>query len=184
MPLALPNAIFDRERLRIALDNADGFALRFQILGRRLSDAEQATFFAKWGDDIQSLVSTGFQRLERSLDRLLFLSEANDVLDSLCIHFELDRIYKAEEIGHFRSFCHLFLREIKHNIISVLFGSTDRAGPFYPEHPDYFAAQQPGIQHGIAGGQWEKHVRVDGADSRRDEETSDGARPTILHPGG
>ena len=88
--------IFDRERLRIALDSPDGFALRFQLLSLPLSEAEQASFFAKWGNDIQSLVSTGFQRLERSLDRLLFLTEANDVLDGLYIQYELDRTYDAE----------------------------------------------------------------------------------------
>jgi len=176
---------FDRERLRIALDNADGFALRFQILGLPLSVAEQATFFAKWGDDIQSLVSTGFQRLERSLDRLLFLSEANDVLDGLYIHFELDRTYDADEIGHFRSFCHLLLREIKHNIMTALFGSTDRAGRFGRDQQEYFAAQRPGIRHGIAGGQWEKHVHLDEADSRKDRNTSgeEHDRPSYIQVG-
>ena len=39
--------IFDRERIRVSLDNADGFAIRFQYLGLPLSEAEQATFFAK-----------------------------------------------------------------------------------------------------------------------------------------
>jgi hypothetical protein len=177
--------IFDRERMRIALDNADGFALRFQILGLPLSEAEQATFFAKWGDDIQSLVSTGFQRLERSLDRLLFLSEANDVLDGLHIHFELDRAYSADEIGHFRSFCHLFLREIKHNIMMVLFGSTDRAGRFDPDDREYFAAQRPGIRHGIAGGQWEEHVHLSEEETQKDEHTSgeEDNRPTYVQVG-
>lgn len=40
--------VFDRERIRIALDSADGFSLRFQYLGIPLSEAEQATFFARW----------------------------------------------------------------------------------------------------------------------------------------
>jgi hypothetical protein len=48
--------IFDRERLRILLDSADGFAIRFQYLSIPLSEAEQATFFAKWGDDIERRV--------------------------------------------------------------------------------------------------------------------------------
>ena len=45
--------VFDQERIRIVLDSADGFSIRFQYLQIPLSEAEQATFFAKWGDDIQ-----------------------------------------------------------------------------------------------------------------------------------
>jgi hypothetical protein len=48
---------FDRERIRISLDGPDGFSIRFQYLGLALSEAEQASFFARWGDDIQSLVA-------------------------------------------------------------------------------------------------------------------------------
>jgi len=28
--------------------------------------------FAKWGDDINSIISTGFQKLDQKLDRILF----------------------------------------------------------------------------------------------------------------
>ena len=59
--------IFDRERLRILLDSPDGFSIRFQYLGISLSEEEQASFFAKWGDDIQSVISTGFPMLTGSL---------------------------------------------------------------------------------------------------------------------
>jgi len=97
--------IIDRERLRISLDSPDGFAIRFQYLGLPLSEEEQASFFAKWGDDIQSVISTGFQRLERTLDRLLFLQEAWDIMSTLTVAFELDCIYSANEIGHFRALC-------------------------------------------------------------------------------
>src|SRR5713101_1269756 len=85
--------IIDRERLRISLDSPDGFAIHFQYLGLLLSEEEQASFFAKWGDDIQSVISTGFQRLEKTLDRLLFLQEASDVMSALTFAFELDRTY-------------------------------------------------------------------------------------------
>lgn len=59
--------IFDRERIRIQLDSPDGFSIRFQYLQIILSEEEQASFFARWGDDIQSVISTGFRRIERSL---------------------------------------------------------------------------------------------------------------------
>lgn len=124
--------IFDRERIRITLDSPDGFSIRFQYLGLPLSEEEQASFFARWGDDIQSLVASGFQRLERTLDRILFLQEATDVLTELTFFFELDREHLAREIGHFRAFCIMHLKEIKHDIFVVLFGSSDKADRMSP----------------------------------------------------
>src|SRR5262249_1513372 len=90
--------IFDRERMRISLDNADGYSIRFQYLDLPLSNAEQASFFARWGDDIHSMVSTGFQSVQKTLDRILFLEEAADVLDEITVYYELDREYDADEI--------------------------------------------------------------------------------------
>jgi hypothetical protein len=156
--------IFDRERIRISLDSPDGFAIRFQYLALPLSEEEQASFFARWGDDIQSLVASGFQRLERTLDRILFLQEANDVLTELTFLFELDRQYLASEIGHFRAFCLLNLKEIKYDIFRVVFGSSDRADRMSPVHCDYPRAPS-GIAYGISGGQWEQHVHLDGDDA-------------------
>ena len=39
--------IFDRERIRAILDSPDGFSARYQYLQITLSEAEQATFFAR-----------------------------------------------------------------------------------------------------------------------------------------
>ena len=146
--------IFDRERLRVVLDSIDGFAARVQYLGIPLTDGEQATFFARWGDDIQAVIATGFQRVERALDRVLFLQEAEEVLSTLTVAYELDRTYNADEIGHFRAFCSLFLREPRLGIIGVFFGSADGSQRFYQD------AQCPpprsaGIRNGIGGGEWE-----------------------------
>lgn len=77
--------IFDRERIRIVLDSPDGFFIRFQFLNIPLSEAEQASFFARWGDDIQSVIATGFQKIERTLDRVLFFQEASDCLDQFVL---------------------------------------------------------------------------------------------------
>jgi hypothetical protein len=149
--------VFDRERLRVVLDSVDGFATRFQYLGISLSDAEQASFFARWGDDIQSVIATGFQRVERMLDRVLFLQETEQVLSGLSMVYELDRTYDADEIGHFRAFCDLLLLEPKHRIHQIFFGSTDRSERFYDD-PALQQRNRPGIRDGIAGGQWEQHV--------------------------
>ncbi len=134
--------IFDRERIRIILDNADGFSIRFQYLGLPLSEAEQSSFFAKWGDDIQSVVSTGFQRIEKELDRILFLQEAADVMSDLTLGFELDRAYSADDIGHFRAFCYMHLKEPKYEIFEVLFGSSDKSNRMRDRSDADFAPQE------------------------------------------
>lgn len=150
----LHGEIFDRERIRIALDGVDGLAIRFQYLDIPLSEAEQASFFARWGGDIQSVISTGFQRVEETLDRLLFLQEANNVLDSLIMVFQLDRQYPADEIGHFRAFCLLNLRAPIHKIWGVIFGSSDISDRVASPG----CSGPSGIKHGISGGSWEQYV--------------------------
>lgn len=157
--------VFDRERIRIELDSPDGFYLRYQFLNLPLSEAEQASFFARWGDDLQSVIATGFQQVHGILERVLFLQEAEEVLGALRVTLELDRAYSSDEIGHFRAFCSVHLREPKHRIWFILFGSYDQ---FDREKGDASGgARQPkGIKHGIGGQSWEKHFRVsqDGED--------------------
>ena len=150
--------IFDRERIRIHLDSPDGFSIRFQYLGLTLSEEEQASFFARWGDDIQSVISTGFQKIERTLNRVMFLQESNDPLSYLTISFELDKKYDAKDIDHFRLFCHLTLKEPKHNILSILFGSSDKSTRMRNDTNMNFREEEPGIKHGIGSGQWEHHI--------------------------
>lgn len=150
--------ILDRERMRISLDSPDGFSIRFQYLKISLSEEEQASFFARWGDDIQSVISTGFQRIENTLNRVLFLHESNDSLAHLTISFELNRKYAAEEIGHFRLFCSMHLKEPKQKILSILFGSSDKSDRMRNDIDANFHKQKPGIKYGISGGQWEHHI--------------------------
>jgi hypothetical protein len=151
--------ILDRERLRIALDSPDGFSIRFQYLNIPLSEEEQASFFARWGDDIQSVISTGFQRVENALNRILFLQEASDALAHLTLAFELDHRYPAEQIGHFRLFCSMYLKEPKRNILSILFGASDKSNRMRSDLD--FSKQPVGIKHGIGSGQWEQHIDLE-----------------------
>jgi hypothetical protein len=151
--------IMDRERLRIILDSPDGFSIRFQYLNISLSEEEQASFFAKWGDDIQSVISTGFQKIESTLNRILFLQESTDVMSHLSISFELDKKYLAEEIGHFRCFCSMYLKEPKYKILSLLFGASDLSMRMRKDSSVDFTPQLPGIKYGIGRGQWEIHLR-------------------------
>ncbi|CAN5225711.1 hypothetical protein BH10PLA2_BH10PLA2_36500 [soil metagenome] len=150
--------VFDRERLRIALDSPDGFAARYQYLQIPLSEAEQAAFFARWGDDIQSLISSGFQDLHRTLNRLLFLQESTISLSEFSVEFELDRIFSAEEIGHFRAFYELHFKERKYGIIAILFGASDKVDRMRIDlGPRPNQTIRAGIGAGIGGGQWELH---------------------------
>lgn len=166
--------VFDRERIRIALDSADGFAIRFQYLGIVLSEEEQASFFAKWGDDINSIISTGFQKIQRTLDHLLFLQEANKAIGDFHLVLELDTVYPAAAIGHFRAFCSVYLNEPKLNIISILFGSSDKAERFREDRAPTERRDQSGIKFGVSGVQWEQYFEFpdspdNGADSGEDD---------------
>jgi hypothetical protein len=150
--------IFDRERIRIVLDSADGFSIRFQYLQIPLSEAEQATFFAKWGDDIQEVISEGFGKVERSLKRLQFLAETNLPLDVFSVALELDREYAATEIGHFRAFCSLELREPKNRILGYVFGETDDPNRHDAKSVDDLALRMGGIGQGRCGKSWEERI--------------------------
>jgi hypothetical protein len=150
----------DRERLRIELDSPAGFFVRFQHLNIPLSEAEQASFLSRYGDRIQEVVSTGFQRIERTLNRILFLQEAGNVLDGIYVRFQLRGSYSAAEVGHFRAFVSLYLRAVKHDILAIWFGSSDKSKRFRSDVEDDLKNQPAGIAHGIGSGQWENHIKI------------------------
>lgn len=151
--------ILDRERLRIELDSPGGFFIRFQHLGIPLSEAEQASFLARYGERIQEVVSTGFQRIERTLNRILFLNEAADVLDGIYVRFQLKKSYSAVEIGHFRAFVDIMLHAIKHDILMIWFGSSDKSNRFRADLKNK-NDEPAGIAHGISTGAWERQVKL------------------------
>lgn len=162
--------IVDRERMRIALDSPDGFYIRFHYLNITLSEEEQASFFARWGDDIQSVISTGFQRIESTLNRVLFLQEATDPLVHLTLSFELKEKYSAETIGHFRLFCSMYLKEPKQKILGILFGSSDKSNRMRNDTDADFTVQKAGIKYGISGGQWESYLDLEDKEADEDVE--------------
>lgn len=150
--------VFDRERIRIALDGADGFSIRFQYLGIPLSEAEQATFFARWGDDIQGLISDGFGAVQKSLNRIHFLQEAMLPLTHLTGVLELDREYGGAEIGHFRAFAIVQLKAPVHRLFSFMFGATDNSDRQKAQTEDDLAKGESGIAKSMCGGQWERRI--------------------------
>ncbi len=151
--------IFHRERIRILLDSPDGFSVRFQYLNIPLSEAEQANFFAKWGDDIQSVISTGFGKLESTLNRLQFFAEAALPLSHVTIILDLDREYTASEIGHFRAFCSLELVEPRDRVVGLLFGMTDNPSRMHANEAKELNLALGGIDRGRCGRQWEEKLR-------------------------
>ncbi len=156
--------IIDRERLRIELDSPPGFFIRFQYLGLSLSEAEQASFLARYGDRIQEIVSSGFQRIETTLDRILFLQEAESILAGIAVKVHLDRQYAAEDIGHFRSFVSIGLRAVTHDIFRILFGSSDRPDRFH--NNDKTKPIRSGIAYGMSTAQWEQHAKISRSSDR------------------
>lgn len=155
--------ILDRERLRIELDSPGGFFIRFQHLSIPLSEAEQASFLARYGERIQEVVSTGFQRIERTLNRILFLHEATDVLNGVSVRFQLKENFPAVQIGHFRAFVDIFLHAIRYDIMEIWFGSSDKSRRFRTDLK--FEPNEPaGISQGISTGAWERHIEIPGSD--------------------
>jgi hypothetical protein len=175
--------IIDRERMRIVLDGADGLSIRFQALGIPMSEAEQATFFARWGDDIQGVIADGFGEIKKSLNRMQFLQEMRSPLEDLVIMLELDREYGAAEIGHFRFFVSLSLMEPRDGLIMVIFGTTDRAGRFEAKSVEDVEAIPPGIEHSMMGIRWERRIpeesKVGESHEAQEEDDDKGEGKTI-----
>lgn len=99
--------IYHRERMSIALNSPEGFAIRYNFLNIPLTEAEQASFFSKWGDDIQSVISNGFNMQKKAIDRMLFLQESKLPIQYGAFIINLNKKYKAEEIGHMRIICNI-----------------------------------------------------------------------------
>ena len=56
-----------------------------------MSDAEQAAFFARWGDDVEELITKSASAADARLDRIEFIQEQHRPLHSLSYHFTLSR---------------------------------------------------------------------------------------------
>lgn len=164
--------VLDRERLRIELDSPAGFFIRFQYLGIPLSPEEQASFLSRYGDRLQDVVATGFGRVEKTLNRLLFLQESADILDSIYVRVGLKETYPADTIGHFRANWLLALRGVTHGIFQILAASSDKSDRFAYDHAKR-ARMAAGIRNGIASGQWEQHITIGSRDLQSEEEEQD-----------
>lgn len=103
----IPIEIVDREQMRVALDSPEGLAARYQFLQISLSEAEQAAFFARWGADLESLVSTSFAAVDERLHRLEFLHERDRTLAAFGFQIRLLRPTPIAELNHVRAYLSL-----------------------------------------------------------------------------
>jgi hypothetical protein len=99
--------VYWRERIRLALDSPEGLALRYQYLEVELSASEQASFFSRFGRDLEALVTQQFRSVEDRLKRLEFLQWQSRPLRDLTLQVRLKAPVTAEELGHFRIFLEL-----------------------------------------------------------------------------
>jgi hypothetical protein len=150
--------VFDRERVRILLDTPEGLAARYQYLGVPLTEPEQAAFFARWGADLQSLLTDGFGRLEGALRRVQFLQESKAVVDKLLVRLELDREYSGEELGHVRAFASLFFKNLRAGLFQIRFGITDNLTRYDAEALSDLDLSKSGAGGGLIGPQWEQRL--------------------------
>ena len=82
--------IFDRERLRIALDSSRGYAIRLRYLDIPLSDAEQKDFFTTWGKEVDAAIGMKFRGIDQTTKRIQFLLESGLLLDQLGVRVSLE----------------------------------------------------------------------------------------------
>jgi hypothetical protein len=127
--------IYWRERLRHALDSVDGLALRFQYLGIKLSDAEQAAFFARFGKELEDLLHGRFDRIEQKLDELEFARWKAGRIHSLELELRFKSYVEAKHKHpeHFR--IALELQGVVHEKRSIILGGRD---DFWPANDDTF----------------------------------------------
>jgi hypothetical protein len=105
--------IVHRELMRLSLDSPEGLAARYQYLQIPLSETEQAAFFARWGGELSSLLTTSFAAVEERLHRLEFLHERDRPLVALAFRIRLRAPTAIVDLPHVRAF--LSLARIRRN---------------------------------------------------------------------
>ncbi len=156
--------IYWRERIRQALDSVDGLALRFQYLGIKLSDAEQAAFFARYGKDLEDLIHGRFDRIEQKLDEIEFARWKAGNVRSLELDIQFKNYVESAHSRpeHFR--VALEMQGVEYEKRSMILGGRDdfwptKDGRFYFGTKTFFWRQQMG---NIEDSWLNTHTRVGG----------------------
>jgi hypothetical protein len=117
--------IYWRERIRQVLDSPEGLAIRHQYLGINMSEAEQASFFSRFGNDLERLVQDRFDSIDRKMDALEFAHWKNGTIRKLSLELQLRQYEETRREGreHFRVF--LELQSVCHEKRSIILGGRD-----------------------------------------------------------
>lgn len=117
--------IYWRERIRLVLDTPDGFAFRYQFLSIKLSDAEQSSFFSRFGKDLEELVTGGFNRLEKKIDFTEFKRWQTGAIRKINLQILFKELEPSLRKGpeHFRV-C-LEMQSVYHEKRSIFIGGQD-----------------------------------------------------------
>ena len=99
--------VFWRERIRVVLDSPEGLGIRYQYLQIPLSDAEQASFFSRFGSDLQSLLNRQHEAVGASIARVEFRIDGSRPLTDFLVHVVLKNRIPAEAVKDFRLFVEL-----------------------------------------------------------------------------
>lgn len=92
--------IYWRERIRILLDNVEGFAIRNSFLDIALSDAEQKVFFSRFGSDIQNAITGGLDSIEKRIEELAFQNWCRGQCRSMNVVVKLKKLYQYKGADH------------------------------------------------------------------------------------
>lgn len=143
--------IYARERIVQALNTPEGLALRYQYLEIPLSEAEQVSFFSRFGSDIEALLEGRLDRLERRIDAIDFARwQAGEVHSlSLTLIFKNMESSWREEPEHFRA-C-LEMQGVVFEKRSIFLGCEDDyfacpdGGWYFASKPFFFREQTEGL---------------------------------------
>jgi hypothetical protein len=94
--------IYYRERLRMVLDSPEGLAFRYQYLEIPMSPEEQASFFARFGRDIERLISKRFGQIDEKLARVEFLQECQKPLRRVAVILGFATPLTPTDLGAYR----------------------------------------------------------------------------------
>lgn len=92
--------VYPRERIRLLLDRAEGFAIRLSFLDLPLTDAEQKVFFSRFGKELQNLISGRLDSIEERLEEIQFVNWTRGRCRSIVVHVFLKRVYDVRGDNH------------------------------------------------------------------------------------
>ena len=94
--------VFTRKRLRILLENPAVLRLPIQDLSVPISESAWASFIERFGAQIEKLMLTQLEGVEKQLARLEFYQDCATPLASASVLMKLNRECTPAELGHFR----------------------------------------------------------------------------------